>query len=186
MNLTIIIIINLSKNIIIVAIHWLLVKFCLNSFSFKNPMLYTKKCRAVSCYHCLSFPCLQVPAFQKGSGGESCSVNFHIWLLLEKHVEQLTGWCNPIRPHSYACYHHSAVTALSLHSEGRAAQVNTCTQHQTHYTHSTTSSIHLTCSTNMSTKHPSQSLPDRQLDTTLLCKKRQTTSQRHACMHVNA
>ncbi len=124
--------------------------------SFKNPMLYTKKHRVVYSYHCPSFSCLQVPAFQKGSGRESCSVTFHIWLLLEKHVEQLTGWCNPIRPHSYACYHHSAVTALSLHSEGRAVQDNTCTQHQTHYTHSTTSPLYLTCSTNMSTKRPAK------------------------------
>ncbi len=186
MNLTIIIIINLSKNIIIVAIHWLLVKFCLNSFSFKNPMLYTKKCRAVSCYHCLSFPCLQVPAFQKGSGGESCSVNFHIWLLLEKHVEQLTGWCNPIRPHSYACYHHSAVTALSLHSEGRAAQVNTCTQHQTtlHSFHNLFYSPHLLDKHVNKAPQPKSAWPSAWH--TLLCKKRQTTSQRHACMHVNA
>lgn len=86
-------------------------------------------------------------------------MNFHIWLLLEEHVEQLTGWCNPIRAHSYACYHHSAVTALSLHSEGRAAQVNTCTHqqmHYAHYTHSTPSSLHLTCSTNMSTRRPAK------------------------------
>jgi len=62
-------------------------------------MFYTK-CRAAARYDCHSFPCLQVPAFQKGSGGESWSLNFHIWLLLEKHVEQLTGWCNPIRTHS--------------------------------------------------------------------------------------
>lgn len=120
-----------------------------------NWMFYTKKCRAAACYHCHSFPCLQVPAFQKGSGGESWSLNFHIWLLLEEHVEQLTGWCNPIRPHSYACYHHSA-----LRGEGSPGQhIHTLTNalHTLHSFH-TFSSPHLL--DKHVNKASSQSLPD--------------------------
>lgn len=148
-------------------------------------MLYNKKCRAASCYHCPSFPCLQVPAFQKGSGGESWSLNFHIWLLLEEHVEQLTGWCNPIRPHSYACYHHSAAqpshyTQRREQPRSTHAHTNKCTTHTILIPHPLlfTSLARQTCQQGV---QPNSAWLLAWQDTML--QKRQTTSL-PACLHV--
>lgn len=107
-------------------------------------------------------------------------LNFHIWLLLEEHVEQLTGWCNPIRPHSYVCYHHSAL-------RGEGNQVNTSTQ--THYTHTTliphllfTSLTRQTCQQGV---QPKSAWLTAWQHTTVCCKKDRQPPSRHACMYIN-